>query len=195
MEKEDSSAVSLGAASPSRGRVAHYVAPLALLLLIGAIVLIVVMTGNSSSSRHRGSSIAGAPIPKNLPPYWTVRAGDTYELIAKQTKLTVAQLEVLNPQADPRTLVPGERLNLRHPGPPPGSAPAGPSHPPWPGPHFFTVRSGDSFGSIAAKTGINITTLLQLNPNKKPSTLQPGDVVRLRPGPDVVVDPAWVHLL
>ena len=42
------------------------------------------------------------------------------------------------------------------------------------------VRSGQSFGSIAASTGINIVTLEQLNPKLKPATLQPGDEVRLR---------------
>ena len=40
----------------------------------------------------------------------------------------------------------------------------------------------ESLGSIAAKTGINITTLLQLNPKLKPTALKPGDQVRLRDG-------------
>ena len=47
-------------------------------------------------------------------------------------------------------------------------------------PMFWTVRAGQSFGSIAAKTRINITKLEQLNPRLKPSALQPGDRVRLR---------------
>ena len=45
---------------------------------------------------------------------------------------------------------------------------------------FWLVKPGQSFGSIAASTGIDITTLEQLNPNLKPSSLQPGDQVRLR---------------
>jgi LysM repeat protein len=43
------------------------------------------------------------------------------------------------------------------------------------------VRRGESFGLIAAKTGIGIDKLEQLNPRLKPTTLQPGDRVRLRP--------------
>jgi LysM repeat protein len=43
------------------------------------------------------------------------------------------------------------------------------------------VRPGESFGSIAAKTGINLAKLEQLNPRLKPTTLQPGDRVKLRP--------------
>lgn len=45
---------------------------------------------------------------------------------------------------------------------------------------FWTVRAGESFGSIAAKTGINIDKLEELNPQLKPASLQPGDRVRLR---------------
>jgi hypothetical protein len=40
---------------------------------------------------------------------------------------------------------------------------------------------GDSFGSIAAATGHRIATLQHLNPRLKPTELQPGDRVRLRP--------------
>ena len=36
-------------------------------------------------------------------------------------------------------------------------------------------------GSIAAKTGVNITKLEELNPQVKPTTLHPGDRARLRP--------------
>jgi len=43
------------------------------------------------------------------------------------------------------------------------------------------VRPGESFGSIAAKTGINLATLEQLNPRLKRASLKPGDRVRLRP--------------
>ena len=48
------------------------------------------------------------------------------------------------------------------------------------GPRFWTVKPGESFGSIAAATHVDITKLEQLNPNLKPSTLQPGDRIKLR---------------
>ena len=82
------------------------------------------------------------------------------------------QLEVLNPTSDPQALSPGQRLQLwRHPpGPPPKPL----------GPRIWTVRPGDSLGSIAAKTGTNLDTLEQLNPQLKPTVLQPGDRVLLR---------------
>jgi LysM domain len=78
-----------------------------------------------------------------VPPYWFVRSGDTYAEISAKTGLTVAELQAFNPDVDPLDLIPGERLNLwRHP-PKPRLKP--------PGPMFWTVRPGQSFGLIAAK--------------------------------------------
>jgi hypothetical protein len=84
-------------------------------------------------------------------------------------------LQAYNPTVNPLALAPGERLNLWR-APPKRPAPK----PKPPGPMFWMVRSGQSFGSIAASTGIDIVTLEQLNPKLKPAPLQPGDEVRLR---------------
>lgn len=149
----------------------HYLAPLAFLIVVAAIVLLASGVANHSlttsppRAAHHGAH--------RLPPYWTVHPGDTLDLIAQKTGLTTGQLEAFNPNANPDALFPGERLNLwRHP-PKPRPKP--------PMPHFWLVRSGQSFGWIAARTGIDITRLEQLNPNLKPATLQPGDRLRLRP--------------
>jgi LysM repeat protein len=110
-----------------------------------------------------------------LPPYWTVRPGDSFAVIAAKTGLTTDELQAFNPTVAPLALVPGERLNLwQHP-----PKPRGPRSKPL-GPMFWTVRPGQSFGSIAHATGISIVTLEQLNPKLKPASLQPGDRVRLR---------------
>ena len=42
------------------------------------------------------------------------------------------------------------------------------------------MRSGDTFASIAQKTGHSMLHLLQINPKIKPENLQPGQRVRLR---------------
>ena len=92
--------------------------------------------------------------------------------ISRKTGLTVAELQAFNPEINPDSLIPGERLNLwRHPPKPPRKPPR---------PRFWTVGAGQSYGSIAAKTRINITKLEQQNPRLKPNSLQPGDRVRLR---------------
>jgi LysM repeat protein len=45
---------------------------------------------------------------------------------------------------------------------------------------FYTVKSGDTLGSIAEKTGINVETLTELNPNLDPQSLSTGQKIKLR---------------
>jgi LysM repeat protein len=154
----------------------RYLAP-ALLAAVLAVVMVVVFNAPGSSATHPRSSTSAHFRVRHLRPYWTVRPGDTFAQIAVRTGLTINELEALNPNADPNSLLPGERLNLwRHPPPPrkPRPKPLGPL--------FWTVRSGQSFGSIAAATGINLATLEQLNPRLHAAALQPGNRVRLRHG-------------
>jgi LysM repeat protein len=157
-----------------RGRALRYLAPAALGILLAAVIVVVVSvpSGSSGSGPHAKPAAASRVAVRRLPPYWIVRPGETFMKIAAKTGLTVAQLEAFNPQEDPMSIVPGERLNLwLHP-PMPRPKP--------PGPMFWLVRAGQSFGSIAAKTGISIVRLEELNSQLKPAMLQPGDRVRLR---------------
>jgi LysM repeat protein len=145
--------------------------PLVILGIAGAIALIV---SSAHLGQHQKSHQPVAAV-RRIPPYYTVHPGDTFAQISAQTGLSVELLQAYNPTVNPLGLTPGERLNLwQHP-----PKPAGPKPKP-PGPMFWLVKSGQSFGSIAASTGIDITSLEQLNPNLKPSSLQPGDQVRLR---------------
>jgi LysM repeat protein len=152
---------------------ARLIAPLLLLAVAGAIALIVSNPPNlAGPAASHGPRAAGA---RRLPPYWTVRPGDTLAQISAETGVSVDLLQAYNPTINPLALVPGERLNLWRTPPKPPGAERKPL-----GPMFWRVGSGQSFGSIAASTGINIVTLEQLNPKLKPATLQPGDEVRLR---------------
>jgi LysM repeat protein len=156
------------AATQSPGRRRRYLAPIALAILLAAVVVVVLVGSGRSGNRSTTSSHAAA---RHLPPYWNVRPGDTYAQIAQETGLTVAQLEAFNPDTGPDSLEPGQRLNLwAHPPPPPKPPPL---------PMFWTVKAGQSFGSIAAATGVNLETLEHLNPGLAPATLQPGARVRL----------------
>lgn len=161
--------LSAGVRGPS-GRASHYIAPILLMVLAAAVAGVVLTDPGRSPPGHHASAVHTAG-PK-VPPYWVVHAGDTLSQISVKTGLSVVQLEAFNPQADPNNLLPGERLNLwLHPPVP---------RPPPPGPMFWTVRPGDSFGSIAAKTGVNIVKLEEMNPSISPSSIQPGQRVRLR---------------
>lgn len=140
--------------------------------MVVAAVVLVVRAPTGPVVKRAGPVRASTAAVRHVPPYWIVRPGDTLTQIAMRTGLTLAQLEAFNPNADPAALVPGQRLNLwRHP-------PVAPPKPP--APRVWTVRAGDSLGLIAAKTGINLGTLEQLNPGLASRTLQPGDRVRLR---------------
>ena len=141
-----------------------------LAVLFVAIVIVAITTLGGTEAGSSASAARAAQLRK-LPPYWKVRRGDTYVRIAQKTGLTVDELETFNPYIDPATIVPGQRLKLR-------------KHVPRTkrrlGPRFHTVRTGESFGSVAAKTGRSIYRLQRLNPKLKPTTLQPGDRMRLR---------------
>jgi len=143
-----------------------------LLLAVGAAIALIVTSrpGAGQTATH-----AQRPVKhRRPPPYWRVQAGDTFARISARTGVPVALLQAYNPNIDPFALQPGERLNLwQHP---PGSN--RPKKPP--GPMFWTVKPGESFGSIAAATKIDITALEQLNPTLAAGSLQPGDRVRLR---------------
>jgi LysM repeat protein len=158
------------------GRIlARLIAPLLLLGAAAAVFLIV--SSPPGFLRYSGAAAHSSPpaAHRRLAPYWTVRPGDSFAVIAARTGLTIDQLQAYNPNVDPLALTPGERLNLwQHP-----PQPRRPKRKP-PGPMFWTVRSGQSFGSIAAATKISIATLEQLNPNLKPGSVQTGDRVRLR---------------
>ena len=169
-------AVQYLAANQQRGRIARYLAPALLAAVLAAVGVVVLNAPGSSTTHPRAGRPAHSSV-RHLRPFWTVRPGDTLAQIAQQTGLTVNQLQALNPNADPNSLLPGERLNLwRHP-PLPRKARRKPL-----GPLFWTVRSGQSFGSIAAATGISLATLQQLNPRLHAAALQPGNRVRLRHG-------------
>jgi LysM repeat protein len=45
---------------------------------------------------------------------------------------------------------------------------------------FYVIQGGDSMSSIAAKTGVNLNTLEDLNRSVDPNSLQTGQRLRLR---------------
>ena len=49
-----------------------------------------------------------------------------------------------------------------------------------PHPRSYTIRSGDTLASIAAKTGTSVARLEQLNPGIDPQTLHVGQTIRVQ---------------
>ena len=140
-------------------------------LVVGLLLVGWIAVSTLSGTRSSPDVSTADAAARDLPPYWTVKAGDTYTTIAEKTGLSVEQLEEFNPRVDPTTIRPKQRLKLRLKVPTVRKRL---------GPRFWKVKQGQSFGSIAAKTGKPIDTLLRLNPKLKPEKLQVGDRVRLR---------------
>ena len=161
-----------GAERDGRGLVYVVVGALALLLvaivIVSAFVGITILGsgGGEDEDRARAAQLA------KLPPYWTVRRGDTYAEIARRTGLKVEELQAFNPRVDPSKIRPGQRLNLRADPPKPKPKPLGP--------RFYTLRSGDTFSAISARTGHSVARLQRLNPKLSTTALKPGQRVRLR---------------
>lgn len=162
-----------------RGRRSHWFAPV-VLLVVAAAVAIVITSAPVGGAGHPRSERRAHPARRHgrrLASYWTVRAGDTLAQISAKTGVSVGRLEAYNPNADPQALAVGARLRLRAHPPPPGVRPAEPKPP---GPLFWTLRPGQSYGSVAAATGINLARLEQLNPKLPPTKVQPGDEIQLQ---------------
>jgi LysM repeat protein len=141
---------------------------LVVLLISTAVIAVTTLSGSDAASR----SGAAAEKTRKLPVHWKVHTGDSYQSIARKTGLTVDQLETFNPYVNPDTIQPGQLLQLR------ARVPRGKPKPP--GPRFYTVRSGDTFASIAKKTDHSMLHLLEINSKLDPNALQPGQRVRLR---------------
>lgn len=141
------------------------------LAILFCTIVVVAVTSLGAEDEAASASSQRDAARRDLPVYWTVRSGDTYIRIAEKTGLTVDDLETFNPKVDPARIRPGQRLKLRAKVPKPKRRL---------GPKWVTLRAGDSFGSVAEKTGKSITRLQELNPKLKASKLQPGDRVRLR---------------
>ena len=102
---------------------ARFLAPLALVAFV--IALFMVVTSVRARIRRgpaRPTSPAGPPRRRRRPARrtkpkgrrrYTVRAGDTPSSIAEKTGVPLEQILLLNPDLDPQTLSPGQRIKLR----------------------------------------------------------------------------------
>jgi LysM repeat protein len=102
---------------------ARFLAPLALVAVV--IALIVVVNGSrddsgggntpnqTSTTRPNSTPSGGSKRERKGPRRYTVKSGDTPSSIADKTGIPLEQILRLNPDLDPQTLSPGERIRLR----------------------------------------------------------------------------------
>jgi LysM repeat protein len=112
----------MAARSPAR-----FLAPLALLAFVVALFMVINNTIKDSGSSGTGTKTSEGR-PANTPTqnggtssngkkkgkrFYRVKAGDTPSSIALKTGVPLSQIQALNPDLDPQTLSPGQRLKLR----------------------------------------------------------------------------------
>jgi LysM repeat protein len=103
---------------------ARFLAPLALVAFVIALFIVVSSsmndtetgtgTGNQSGdSQPAASPTANGKRERKGPRRYTVKAGDTPSSIAEKTGVPLEDILRLNPDLDPQTLAPGQRIKLR----------------------------------------------------------------------------------
>jgi LysM repeat protein len=102
---------------------ARFLAPLALVAVVIALFLVVSSSkdpGTNSGTRNSSGDTrpvsspgASAKKEKKGPRRYRVKPGDTPSSIAEKTGVPLEEILRLNPDLDPQTLAPGQRIKLR----------------------------------------------------------------------------------
>jgi LysM repeat protein len=100
---------------------ARFLAPLALVAFVIALFMVVTSSENQPGDSNAPNQSSGTPAaspsgtaekPKGRRRY-TVKPGDTPSSIAEKTGVPLDEILRLNPDLDPQTLSPGQRIKLR----------------------------------------------------------------------------------
>jgi len=111
---------------------------------------------------------------------YTIKAGDTFFLLAQRFGTTVQAIQQANPGVNPNNLQIGQVICI--PVKPPVQVP------PCPGGFHYSIAPGDTFFLLAQRFGTTVTALEQANPGVNPNNLQIGQIVCI-PVPSPVTCP------
>lgn len=119
---------------------------------------------------------SAAPTPGPAPVYttYTVRAGDTLIGIATRFNTTTDAILLANGLKNPDQLAAGQQLKIPSALP---TLPATTPTPPGAGSQTYTVRAGDTLGSIATRFGLTADDLAAANGLKNQNTIAVGQVL------------------
>jgi LysM repeat protein len=91
----------------------RYAAPAAFLLAVTVAVVLVRSGLRHDPANRTASTPTVATTRAPPPPFWTVRAGDTFGVISQKTGVPVATIQKLNPRASSTSLFIGEKIRLK----------------------------------------------------------------------------------
>jgi len=101
---------------------------------------------------------------------YTVRSGDTLGTIAARNNTSLSALAAANGISNPNRIYVGQRLTL----PSGAGAPSPPT-----GTGAYTVRSGDTLGTIAGRHGTSVAQLVALNRLANPNLIRTGQLLQV----------------
>ena len=118
-----------------------------------------------------------------------VAAGETLSHIARNYRVSVAELRAANPDVEPRRMQIGTRLVVPRAGPAPRAVPSGgngeerlANPPPAGSERIHKVKRGDTLWLIARLYEVELARLLAHNELAADATIRPGDEIRIPPG-------------
>jgi peptidoglycan endopeptidase LytE len=130
----------------------------------------------AATASHAAASALALPASVTQSSY-TVAAGDTLSSIAARFGTTYQTLASANHLANPNLIYPGQVLVLH------GGTASTTSSGPTRAAGTYTVVSGDTLSSIAARFGTTYQALAQINGIADPNHIQVGEVLRLSGSP------------
>jgi LysM repeat protein len=91
----------------------HYAAPAAFLLAATIAVVLIRAGFETGGDAAPSQASVVTTTGKTTPRYWSVRAGDTFAVISRETGVSVAVIHRLNPGVNSTALFIGERVRVR----------------------------------------------------------------------------------
>lgn len=128
--------------------------------------------GAPASAGVGAPASAGVGLPSAAGTSYRVVAGDTLSSIAARFGTSWTALAAANHLADPNVIYPGQVLAIAGAATASTSSPSGSSS-------TYTVRSGDTLSSIAARFGTSYQSLASLNGIANPNLIEVGQVLRV----------------
>jgi peptidoglycan endopeptidase LytE len=110
---------------------------------------------------------------------YTIKAGDSLSLIARNHQTTITNLLALNPSiTDVNRIFAGQRINVAASTPVP--SPSQPKPPAQPAANTYIIKSGDTLSSVANRHGVTLNNLLAANPAiKNANRISIGQVISI----------------
>ena len=151
--------------------------------LVGINLLIIVMLFGLSSVlaqvRTYSHSVVQIAAAASCGPSYVVRSGDTLSGIARRCGVSTTSLARTNGLSLSSVIYPGQRLAVPGTSSYSSGSTSSSSQSTTGCPAGYTVRSGDTLGSIARRCGVSVTNL-QLWNGLQSSTIRPGQVLITR---------------